>query len=382
MNLELPDNPTDEELARDWTLSPEDLHEIRQCRGGDNRHRFALQLCSLRVRGRFVKKYDEAPVRIVNHLGAQLDRPAVLFLEPSDRPATESRHAHHIREYLGSEPFSEATSTRLADALEQAARRGSGTSALMVLAAETLFRWRVERPAPSTLRRIVGSVTEIAGEAAWTDLHDRVPLPLRKSMDTLLEVPEGEANRSDKLYPTLLAALVAHGTNLGVSTMAQSAPGITVDSLQHVSRWFTDEETLKAASRRIVEYHHGLDLSAVWGDGTVSSSDGQRFQVDSFDELRLLEPRHRSVTTLELGPGEPIAVFEPQRRVVETPWLSDLGRRGHLPETPSSRFRRLKLESIFSYSAVGHCSTGDSSRSWPAKVATTAASSPGSLCAR
>ena len=27
--------------------------------------------------------------------------------------------------------------------------------------------------------------------------------------------------------------------------MAQSAPGITVGSLQQVSRWFTDEETLK-----------------------------------------------------------------------------------------------------------------------------------------
>ena len=102
----------------------------------------------------------------------------------------------------------------------------------------------------------------------------------------------GESARAENLYPTLLAALVAHGTNLGISTMAQSAPGITVDSLQHVSRWFTDEETLKAASRRIVDYHHRLDLSSVWGDGTVSSSDGQRFQVEESTLLAGFYPRY------------------------------------------------------------------------------------------
>ena len=74
--------------------------------------------------------------------------------------------------------------------------------------------------------------------------------------------------------------------------MAQSAPGITVDSLQHVSRWFTDEETLKAASRRIVDYHHRLDLSSVWGDDTVSSSDGQRFQVEESTLLAGFYPRY------------------------------------------------------------------------------------------
>jgi TnpA family transposase len=37
------------------------------------------------------------------------------------------------------------------------------------------------------------------------------------------------------------------------------------------------EETLRAANAMIVNYHHRLDLSSVWGGGTLSSSDGQRF---------------------------------------------------------------------------------------------------------
>jgi len=51
---ELAVDPTDEELARDWTLSAADLDEVHRCRGDDNRHRFAVQLCALRVLGRFV----------------------------------------------------------------------------------------------------------------------------------------------------------------------------------------------------------------------------------------------------------------------------------------------------------------------------------------
>ena len=36
----------------------------------------------------------------------------------------------------------------------------------------------------------------------------------------------------------LLAALIAHGTNLGISAMGHSAEGITVDLLRNASQWF------------------------------------------------------------------------------------------------------------------------------------------------
>ena len=58
-----PGDPSDEELARDWTLSPDDLDEIQE-------------------------------------------------------------HTQRIREHLGFEPFSDDASTRLAQSLEQNARQG------------------------------------------------------------------------------------------------------------------------------------------------------------------------------------------------------------------------------------------------------------------
>jgi hypothetical protein len=60
---------------------------------------FALQLCVLRLYGRFLTTYDTVPLRIVNHLGRQLGLPPVLLLDPMPRPATDSEYQQRLREY-------------------------------------------------------------------------------------------------------------------------------------------------------------------------------------------------------------------------------------------------------------------------------------------
>jgi hypothetical protein len=67
----LPVDPSDEDLARDWTLSAADIVEVKRCRGDDNRLRFAIQLCVLRNTGRFVSDFDAVPVPIANHLACR-----------------------------------------------------------------------------------------------------------------------------------------------------------------------------------------------------------------------------------------------------------------------------------------------------------------------
>jgi TnpA family transposase len=111
--LVLPVDPGDEELARDWTLSEADKAEVRRCRGDTNRRRFALQLCTLRNYGRFLDDYDLVPVRILTHLGRQLDLPPVLFIAAPDRDATVSEHEQRIRQYLGYQQFDYALQERL-----------------------------------------------------------------------------------------------------------------------------------------------------------------------------------------------------------------------------------------------------------------------------
>src|SRR4051794_6716301 len=114
----LPVDPSDEDLARDWTLSAADIVEVKRCRGDDNRLRFAIQLCVLRNTGRFVSDFDAVPVPIANRLGCQLDLPPVLFVAAPVREATDLEHERRIREYLGFRPFDDESRLRLEQALE------------------------------------------------------------------------------------------------------------------------------------------------------------------------------------------------------------------------------------------------------------------------
>jgi TnpA family transposase len=76
----------------------------------------------------------------------------------------------------------------------------------------------------------------------------------------------------------LLAAILADATNLGLARMAEASQGVTRDQLVWTADAYLREETYKAALARIIDAHHALPISAVWGDGTTSSSDGQFFR--------------------------------------------------------------------------------------------------------
>jgi TnpA family transposase len=84
------------------------------------------------------------------------------------------------------------------------------------------------------------------------------------------------AARSSELKRNLLAVLIASATNLGLVRMAEVC-GIAYDVLAWTQEWYVREETLRAANTVLVNYHHRLPLTGVFGGGTMSSSDGQRF---------------------------------------------------------------------------------------------------------
>ena len=77
----------------------------------------------------------------------------------------------------------------------------------------------------------------------------------------------------------LLAAILAHGCNLGLYTMEKVAPAIAYRRLKYVSDWCLVEENQRAALAGIVHGISRLDAAGHWGDGTTSASDGQRFAM-------------------------------------------------------------------------------------------------------
>ena len=77
----------------------------------------------------------------------------------------------------------------------------------------------------------------------------------------------------------IMAALLGMGMNIGLSKMAEATPGLTYKQLANVSQWRMYEDAMNKAQAVLVNFHHKLQLSFYWGDGTTSSSDGMRMQL-------------------------------------------------------------------------------------------------------
>lgn len=122
-------------------------------------------------------------------------------------------------------------------------------------------------------------------------LIDRVAamLPHLKVTELLMDVDEmtgfsrhfthlkTSAPVRDKML--LYAVILADAINLGLTKMAESCPGTTYAKLAWVQAWYIRDDTYAAALAEVVNAQHRHPFSAHWGDGTTSSSDGQRFKA-------------------------------------------------------------------------------------------------------
>ena len=68
--------------------------------------------------------------------------------------------------------------------------------------------------------------------------------------------------------------------------MAEACPGISASVLSRIATWHIREETYTKALAEIVNHHHQIEFAGHWGDGTTSSSDGQRFPTGGRGDAR------------------------------------------------------------------------------------------------
>lgn len=82
----------------------------------------------------------------------------------------------------------------------------------------------------------------------------------------------------------LLTAILADGINLGLDKMAESCPGTTYAKLAWLQTWHVRDETYSAALAELVNAQYRQPFATHWGEGTTSSSDGQRFRAGNHAE--------------------------------------------------------------------------------------------------
>jgi TnpA family transposase len=77
----------------------------------------------------------------------------------------------------------------------------------------------------------------------------------------------------------LLTVILSDAINLGLSKMAESCPGATYSKLAWLQAWYIRDETYSKALADVINSQSRQPFAEYWGDGTTSSSDGQRFKA-------------------------------------------------------------------------------------------------------
>lgn len=90
--------------------------------------------------------------------------------------------------------------------------------------------------------------------------------------------PSGNQPKTKDHLSYLYGSLLAQACNMSLADMAQSS-GLSYERLKWTTRWYVRGEALSAAVGDLVDFQHRQPLATHWGDGMLSSSDGQRFPV-------------------------------------------------------------------------------------------------------
>lgn len=188
--ISLPREFSDEEMARDWTISESDIAEI-------NKHQIryrlfiAIQLCSVRLFGRFLSNVNDLSPRIISYLNGQLDLPPTLTVHVPDRKATYTEYRKNILAHLGFQRFDDPAQQQLETWLADKAKLGVLPNNLFHQAERYLLTNRTLLPGPSVLERLVIRVCSTAHSELFESIYQRLSPDLKKAIDDLLSVPEG-----------------------------------------------------------------------------------------------------------------------------------------------------------------------------------------------
>lgn len=121
----------------------------------------------------------------------------------------------------------------------------------------------------------------------WVGQHIRtIKLPeLLIDVDNDLQFSRFFMSATDRDHSTaqhvceILATVMAHASEIGPYTMSQLIEGITYNRMRHITDWYMHEDTQRSALAEVVNAISQLDITKAWGDGSTSSSDGQRFSL-------------------------------------------------------------------------------------------------------
>jgi TnpA family transposase len=187
----LPEDPSNEELAFDWTLSKEDKVQVFKRRGDNNRRRFAVQLRILRKYGRFLEDYRSISTKIIGYLSSQLEIEPIISLPDSCRESTETGYRRDICEYLGYTDLDNIVELELEKWVMSVISEDYFAENLLPKAEEFLSNKKVVLHSPLQMERIINSVYTKAEEKLLSMITATLTTEIKTAIDKLLDMDKG-----------------------------------------------------------------------------------------------------------------------------------------------------------------------------------------------
>lgn len=182
----LPQDIDPDTLRKYFTLTRPDLEQVDQCRGATNKLGFAVQLCTLRWRGHFLRDTREIPEPVLETLSLQL---GVLPIPIDDYPQNEKTrfdHLERIRQHLKFIRCDASQRERLLQHLTDTAQALPRSTALRQAAHRWLQEQKIVRPGRTTLRDVIGAALEAALENAYIQLSNTLAPGQAEAIEALL----------------------------------------------------------------------------------------------------------------------------------------------------------------------------------------------------
>ena len=177
-------------MVRDWTLSRRDCQVVNKYRK-QYRLGFAIQLCAMRLYGRFLNQLHDLSPRVISYLSSQLDLPPTLTVDVPEREATLLEHRNNILKYLGFQRFDDKVEADLDRWIEEHARQGLLPDELFHRAERYLLLNRIMLPGPSTIERQIIRICNQVHTQLFEQVFDQMSPELRGAIDDLLQTTDG-----------------------------------------------------------------------------------------------------------------------------------------------------------------------------------------------
>ena len=180
-----------ETIAKCWAFSIADKQELSQYRK-DYRLFVAIQLCSVRLYGRFILNCQELSAEITNYLARQLELPPTLTFKIPTRKATLTEQRQHILAYLGFEKFKGVIVSKFHTWIEGRARQGALHDILISESKQYLLNNKIILPGQTIIERTIIGICNHVHAEIFKELYSKLSPDLRREIAIFLEVDQNE----------------------------------------------------------------------------------------------------------------------------------------------------------------------------------------------